>query len=71
MDDYFINIGKKAKEIWLYDSLKKEFANNRGYSVIVLWEDEIKNITDEEIFTLLIKKLVLEIQNENRENRKY
>ena len=39
----------KAKDIWRTDQKHIEKANNKGYKVISIWENDIKNLSDEEL----------------------
>ena len=52
-DDIISN--KKASEIWKIDMLKKSLANKSGYNVIYIWEEDIKSLSNEELFNLIIK----------------
>lgn len=44
----------KASEIWDKDRKIIEYANNHGYRVITLWEDEIRNYNDKELMKHII-----------------
>lgn len=44
----------KASEIWDKDRKIIEYANNHGYRVIILWEDEIRNYNDKELMKYII-----------------
>ncbi len=37
---------KKAKEIWLKDEEKRKMAENKGYKVIYIWENELMELKD-------------------------
>ena len=47
----------KAKDIWKKDEKNRKVAENNGYKVIYLWENEITNKTDIELGKFLIDKL--------------
>lgn len=47
----------KAKEIWKKDEKNRKVAEDNGYKVIYLWENEITNKTDIELGKFLIDKL--------------
>lgn len=51
----------KAGFIWSKDESKKNIALEKGYKLIYVWESEIKNLKDDEMFSFLIKKLNFEI----------
>ena len=48
-----------AKDIWDKDYRKKKKAEDAGYIVIEIWEDEINSKTDEEL-SFLVKTRLLE-----------
>lgn len=47
----YVNLkkGKTAKEIWEYDKIKLDLAIEKGYDVIVFWENDFKRLTNREI----------------------
>jgi G:T-mismatch repair DNA endonuclease (very short patch repair protein) len=47
----------EAQEVWDKDGAKKQLAIDSGYKVIYIWEYDIKNISDEELETLIFKIL--------------
>lgn len=50
---------KKAKEIWERDKIKKEFAENKDYKVIYIWEKELNRLkTNKQILEHLKTKLL-------------
>lgn len=48
---------KLAKEVWAYDARKNGYAEKKGFTVIKIWEREIKFLSDEELETLLLEKI--------------
>ncbi len=46
-----------AKEIWEKDKEKIDLAINKGYYVIIIWEREMKNKNDKEIFKMIYEKI--------------
>lgn len=53
-------IGQKpqiAQNIWDADEIKKILFESKGYRVIYIWEHEMNNKSDDELKTLIIKKL--------------
>ena len=40
---------KKAKDIWEYDKIKIQTANNQGFQVLTIWENEYRNNKEETI----------------------
>lgn len=60
-DDIMKQPGKKynikAKEIWEKDKKWFEFAKNKGYNVIILWEDDINGKDDIELTKFVIDKI--------------
>ena len=46
-----------AKDIWEKDERKQNKAITNGYIVIEIWEDEIKNLSDNELIILMREKL--------------
>lgn len=49
-EDYWHSKKKQfASQIWEKDKKKRDLAENLGYKLIVLWEDDIKKLTDEQI----------------------
>lgn len=56
-DDMIPIIKKTASEVWKKDADKIKMAELRGYQVVVIWEDEIKNKTDDEIKDLIYYKI--------------
>ena len=57
-------VGKiPAKQIWDRDAKKKAIAEKYGYSVIAVWEDEMKGLSDENLEILLFERLNLPIDN--------
>lgn len=61
---------KSASDVWNKDIEKKEFANSKGYDIIYLWEDEIKNLTNIELEILIIKKIEEYEDIKNKKNKK-
>lgn len=53
-----------ANEIWNKDKLKKDIALKNDFNIIYVWEDEIKNKSNDSIKSILIEKLI-KIKNEN------
>jgi G:T-mismatch repair DNA endonuclease (very short patch repair protein) len=51
----------KVRMIWSKDESKKNIAIDKGYKFILIWESEIKDLNDEDMFLFLIKKLNFEI----------
>jgi len=45
--------GLLAKDVWKKDARKKKLVESKGYSVFYLWENDINNMSDEEIYNLL------------------
>lgn len=70
-DDYIPLVKKTAKDIWDKDFIKTQQAISRGYSIIVIWENEIKNKDDSYIKDLIYFKisdsLKTSIEYENKE----
>jgi hypothetical protein len=55
-----ITISKRkllAKDIWEYDSAKIDLGKNSGYSVLVLWENDMNNMMDVEILDIIKREL--------------
>jgi len=49
---------KTAKDIWDYDTKRKEILENRGFEVVEIWESDIKdNIKKNEILSMIAKKI--------------
>jgi len=46
-----------AKVIWDRDIKKNTFAESKGYSVIKIWEQEMKSLNDEELEKLLLERI--------------
>ena len=46
-DYYHSRLKKTASEIWDYDEKRKNLLENNGYNVLIIWEHEYKNNTDE------------------------
>lgn len=44
---------RKASDIWKYDKLKKELAEQHGYKVVYIWESEMKIMTDDQIYDFI------------------
>lgn len=51
------NNKKTAQDIWKYDKIKKQFANNLGYNICYIWEKEIKEKSIDELRDFFIKIL--------------
>lgn len=56
-DDIIPIVKKTAGEIWEKDKKKFDLAIENGYNILVIWETEIKNKSDQEITTLFYDKL--------------
>lgn len=56
-DDVMPLTGRVAKDIWLKDIEKRRAATELGYTTIIIWEKEIVNKSDIEIFDTLCKKI--------------
>ena len=54
--DVLLN-GLLVKDVWNKDNRKKKLIESKGYSVNYLWESDINNMTDEEIYNELKKIL--------------
>ena len=52
-----------AKDIWNKDLKKKKLAESAGYSIITVWEKEIKNLSNKEILNLVKNKIYEAIKN--------
>lgn len=50
---------KLAKEVWQKDINKQIIAENKGYRIIYLWEDEINNKSNDELKLYLFEKIML------------
>lgn len=48
----------KAKEIWENDKNKKELAIDSNYRIIYIWESEMININDENVFLNLLNEKI-------------
>jgi G:T-mismatch repair DNA endonuclease (very short patch repair protein) len=48
----------KVDVLWEKDRKKREFAENRGYRVIYLWESEMKGKTDEEVLAVFKSRIL-------------
>jgi hypothetical protein len=48
-----------AKNIWKYDKLKNKIALKNNYYVKYLWESDINNMSNEEIFKFIKKECFL------------
>ena len=64
----FPGIKKFAKQIWKKDRLKANIAKNRGYYVVYIWENEINNYSDDEILSIIIKRIENTINEQNSKN---
>jgi hypothetical protein len=51
----------RVKFLWSKDESKKKIAFEKGYKFILIWESEIKDLNDDDMFSFLIKKLNFEI----------
>lgn len=47
----------KAKTIWNRDLSKKKLAETRGYKVYYIWENDIKNMSDDDIINYLMNNI--------------
>jgi G:T-mismatch repair DNA endonuclease (very short patch repair protein) len=47
-----------ARDLWIKDERKKKKANENGYTLIPIWENEITKKTDEELISLVEQKLI-------------
>lgn len=54
-----------AKSLWQRDRIKYQYAIDRGFQVIYLWEQEINTFSDRELLQIIKEKI-----NENKEYRK-
>lgn len=48
-----IRKGLTAQDIWLKDSLKKKYVEDKGYKIYYLWENQIHRMTDDEIISFI------------------
>lgn len=48
----------KAIDIWNKENKRKNKANNNGYKIIYIWENDIKNLNYQENFDFIIKKII-------------
>lgn len=57
-DDYlnFPNYKVKVEDLWKKDKLNYEYAKNRGYNVVVLWESDINKKSKDEIIEQILKE---------------
>lgn len=55
-----------AKEIWERDKKKIDFAKNEGYSVIVIWQKEMKFLSNKDLLKLIYEKI--SNSSKNQEN---
>lgn len=62
--------GVFARDIWIKDRLKKELAEKYGYHVCYIWEQDMKNIDDEELIEIIFQQLKNWILYENSEYKK-
>lgn len=50
---------RKAKEVWEKDKKKQLIAERKGYNVLVLWESDLKSMTDKDLETWLLKNIIV------------
>ena len=48
----------KVDDIWADDAKKKRLAESKGYSVIYLWESDMKKMNDEQLFQWLNSNVI-------------
>jgi len=46
---------EKAIKIWNKDKMKNKYASNKGYKVICIWENDIKKMSNDELFIYITK----------------
>lgn len=67
--------GLLAKDVWNKDNNKRKLVESKGYTVHYLWENDINNMTDEEIYKLLKKYIMLDriksIKKINYDSKRY
>ena len=61
-------IKKQAKQLWKKDAWKKHVAKYHGYFVVYIWEHEITKKSDQEIISLLSKRIDEVFSNEHSIN---
>ena len=47
----------RAKDIWLRDDIKNSFAESNGYTIVKIWEQEMKSLNDEDLENLLLERI--------------
>ena len=47
----------KANVIWQRDEIKKQIAESYGYSVVYIWESDMKDLNDDYLIEFLNKKI--------------
>lgn len=50
--------GLEAKDIWSKDERKKKKAESEGFTVVYVWEDEIRSRSDEQLIKFIQERLV-------------
>ena len=48
---------KMAEEVWKKDARKNDYATKKGYNVIIIWESEMKSLSDEDLTGLLLERI--------------
>lgn len=48
---------KKAKDIWAYDERKRQLIVSKGYNYLAIWESEMKERTDRELYDSIMENL--------------
>lgn len=51
--------GWRVGEVWDKDLVKKQKAEEAGYKLVVLWENDTQKILDHEIMSLLQREVIL------------
>lgn len=48
---------KTAEEVWKKDARKNDYATKKGYNIIIIWESEMKSLSDEDLTGLLLERI--------------
>lgn len=62
-DDILALNKKTCKEIWEYDKKRLDHARSLGYTVVVIWEREMKFLDSDGLFNLISKKIYDSFEN--------
>lgn len=62
-DDILPRMGKRAQEIWDKDKKKLNLASSKGYKTVVLWEEDIKFLSDQQLFDYIYESINQTIKN--------